>query len=98
MKDGDKDTVRVFEETDSPVFIVTFNIQKFCHRLEEQTEDDDVVKVKIRPTKPFLVALNERVFDLLEESIHKARSEGRTNLMAQDVRPTLDGEKMEDDS
>lgn len=97
MENGDKEVIRTFKETGSPVFIVTFNIQKFCHQLEEQTEDDDVVSLKLRPTKPFLVELNERVFDLIEESINKARAEGRTNLMAQDVRPSLNGHEKEDD-
>jgi hypothetical protein len=87
-----RDGVRIFDETKSPVFIITFNIQKFCHKLEEQNEDDDIVSLKMRPTEPYLLELNERVFDLIEESIKSARDEGRTNLMPQDVRSTINGE------
>ena len=88
-----RDGVRIFDETGSPVFVITFNIQKFCHKLEEQDEDDNVVRLKMRPTEPYLLELNERVFDLIAESIQTARDEGRTNLMAQDVRPTLNGKE-----
>jgi hypothetical protein len=91
------DGVRIFDETGSPVFVITFNIQKFCHKIDEQDENDNVVPVKLRPTEPYLLELNERVFDLIEESIQHAREEGRTNLMVQDVRPSLNGNQKEDD-
>ena len=96
MKNGDREALRLFDGTETPVLVVTFNIQKFCHHnVETQTADDDIVTVKVRPTKPFLRELNERVYTILQKSIENALLDYRSNLMVQDIPTQLDFQKEE---
>lgn len=101
MSDANGKEIRRDKETGLPIFLVEYNVKKFCHReITEQTEDGDVVDVKMRPTTQFLQKLNERIFDLLELSIQNAREDDRTNLMINDV-PSLydedDEEELDDE-
>ena len=78
--------LRIDKETGDPILVITNQVKLFCHKeVSEQTEDGDIVELKMRPTVQFLQKFNERVLDLLTECIQHARLEDRTELMPQDV-------------
>jgi len=84
-------------ERNEPIIVISNSVKKLCHTLVEETnEDGDVFTVKMRPTQPFLDALNRKALDLLEESIVSARANNRTTVMIDDV-PDYDPEIYEDD-
>jgi hypothetical protein len=73
-------------EYGEPVFVIVNQIKIYCHKeIEEQTEDGDIVHVKMRPTQPFLDAFNTQVADLLDEAIRNTRERGSTNMTIEDV-------------
>lgn len=80
-----KKVLRVDEKGD-PILIIHNQIKLVCHhKLTEQTEDGDMVDIKMYPTQKFFAALNEQVIYLLEQSISNAMNEGRTKIMEKDV-------------
>ncbi len=96
MPKADKHALRRDEETGLPIFIIVNQIKKFCHHhVQEQTENGDIVDLKIRPTQKFMARLNEVVIDLIEESISNARKVDRMDLMVEDV-PSPNGYEEED--
>lgn len=98
MEKSDKHELRRDEETGLPIFIIVNQIKKFCHHhIQEQTEDGDIISVKLRPTQKFMAQLNERVIELLEESINHARNADRMDLMVEDV-PSFNGHEEEEDT
>ncbi len=93
MPKADRRELRLDEKTGLPIFIIVNQIKKFCHRnVQEQTEDGDIIDVKMHPTQKFMDKLNEVVIDLIEESIGSARENNRVELTPADV-PNLNGEE-----
>lgn len=96
MPKADRLALRRDEETGLPIFIIVNQIKKFCHHhIREQTEDGDIVDLKIRPTQKFMARLNEVVIDLIYESINSARDDDRMELMVEDV-PSPNGHEEEE--
>ncbi len=86
MPKADRHELRRDEKTGLPIFVIVNQIRKFCHNeIQEQTEDGNIIDLKIRPTQKFMDRLNEVVIDLIEESIGKAREDNRMELIATDV-------------
>ena len=86
MENNDKSNLRLFDGTETPALIIPYNIQKFCHsHVEVQTGNGAISTIKIRPTKPFLKELNERVFILLQASIENSLLNERSNLTSKDI-------------
>lgn len=98
MSSEAKKRFRVDKETGLPIFVIENSIKNFCHQnVSEQTDDGDVIEVKMRPTMPFFQKLNAHIVRLVEESIMNAREDDRTNLKPEDV-PLFGDEEEEDDT
>ena len=88
------------DEYGNPVIVVQKQIQLLCHDLQVEqpnSNGDELVSLKMRPTKPFFDNFNFLVVRLLEHCMLKAHTEGRTTLMEKDV-PSLDILPEEDDA
>jgi len=91
MPKADRHELRRDEKTGLPIFIIVNQIKKFCHNeVQEQTEEGDILDLKLRPTQKFMDRINKVVMDLIEESIANARQKDRMDLLPDDV-PSLNG-------
>ena len=79
-----KGTLRKDKEG-TPILVITNQLQLYCHHEVEEETEEGIVFIKVRPSAKFIDELNDRVLELLDESIKNARSEGRTELRKDDV-------------
>jgi hypothetical protein len=80
-----KGTLRIDKESGHPILVIVNQLQLYCHHQVEEETEEGTVQLKMRPTSKFINRLNERVLEVLDESIQNARKESRTELREDDV-------------
>ncbi len=68
-----------------PLVIRERNIRNELHSIVTQNDEGDIEELKLRPTKPFLEAINSFVLRVVIECAQNAMDENRSTVMPGDL-------------